>query len=274
MPVLEYIPTPRQLNDWWTPYKRNITSQCGEDGVLEKIFELIEPENRWCAEFGAWDGKHFSNTYPLLADKGWSGLLLEANAERYRQLCRTHAGRVRCICLNAVVGFDGAGTFDSVAEAHGVPENLDLLCVDIDGCDYHVWRSITRFRPNVVVIEFNPSIGNDIVFIQDVDMSINHGCSLRALIRLAAEKGYELVAVTGWNAIFTRAEYLPRFRLPDNSIDKMHDPSPYETKLFQLYDGTLKTVGNRLLHWHGVEFSDDDIQVLPERERCFPDRLK
>jgi hypothetical protein len=36
-------------------YARIVTSQYGEDGILEKIFEIIQPANQYCVEIGAFD---------------------------------------------------------------------------------------------------------------------------------------------------------------------------------------------------------------------------
>ncbi len=45
--------------------RRNDYSQNGEDGIIDAIFAAIAPTNRWCCEFGAWDGLHFSNSRRL-----------------------------------------------------------------------------------------------------------------------------------------------------------------------------------------------------------------
>ena len=36
--------------------RRNVTSQAGEDGLIQRIFSMIGAANKWCVEFGAWDG--------------------------------------------------------------------------------------------------------------------------------------------------------------------------------------------------------------------------
>ncbi len=43
-------------NRWLAEHRRNLTSDDGEDGILEKILERIPDANRWCVEFGACDG--------------------------------------------------------------------------------------------------------------------------------------------------------------------------------------------------------------------------
>ena len=47
-------------------FRQNVTSQRGEDGIIMEIFETVGRTNEYCVEFGAWDGKHFSNTWNLL----------------------------------------------------------------------------------------------------------------------------------------------------------------------------------------------------------------
>ncbi|CAN0123266.1 unnamed protein product [Heterosigma akashiwo] len=37
--------------------------------------------NKWCVEFGAWDGKHLSNTWSLINEHGWSSVQIEGDPE-------------------------------------------------------------------------------------------------------------------------------------------------------------------------------------------------
>ena len=94
-----------------------------------------------------------------------------------------------------------------------------------------------------------------------------------SLSKLAKKKGYELVAALEISAFFVKKEYFELFKIKDNSpfsIRKKHD---YETKLFQLYDGTLVLTGNKLLLWHGLEINQKRIQVLPKFLRKYPDQM-
>jgi len=71
-------------------YRKNIHSQNGEDGILEYIFDKLKaslPEEKWCVEFGAWDGKHLSNTFKLV-ENGWNGVYIEGDDIKFSDLFR------------------------------------------------------------------------------------------------------------------------------------------------------------------------------------------
>nr|VFK56242.1 MAG: hypothetical protein BECKTUN1418F_GA0071002_10832 [Candidatus Kentron sp. TUN]VFK61659.1 MAG: hypothetical protein BECKTUN1418D_GA0071000_115613 [Candidatus Kentron sp. TUN]VFK62495.1 MAG: hypothetical protein BECKTUN1418E_GA0071001_10812 [Candidatus Kentron sp. TUN] len=63
---------------WLLEYRRNVYSQTGEDGIIEKILDIIPRNDKWCVEFGAWDGSFLSNTRHLIEHKGFSAVLIEA----------------------------------------------------------------------------------------------------------------------------------------------------------------------------------------------------
>jgi hypothetical protein len=255
---------------WFDSYARNASSQGGEDGILERIFELIPGAERWCCEFGAWDGRKYSNTYELIANKGWSGVLIEADPAKFEDLKRTYAGNSKVVLLNRFVEFEGAGLLDTLLAGAPAPLDLDLLSIDIDGNDYHVWASVRRYRPKVVIIEYNQSIPNHVEFVQAADPEACHGNSLLSLTNLAAEKGYQLVAVTDTNAIYVREEYFHLFGIRDNSLTAMRPVAPYVTDLFQLYDGTVVLSGYRQMIWHNVAMPAARFQVVPRYLRTFP----
>ncbi|MDP6951883.1 MAG: hypothetical protein QGF53_03895, partial [Alphaproteobacteria bacterium] len=229
--------------------RRNVASQAGEDGLIERIFSMMGTTNKTCVEFGAWDGKHLSNSWNLIANKGWRGVPIEGDPARFQYLLANYAGNDKATPLNRMVGLSPPDDLDSILATTDTPEDFDLLIIDVDGIDYHIWKSLQNYRPRLLVIEFNQAIPNDIHFVQDANATVHHGSSLRAMIALGKEKGYELVATTELNALFVRRELFPVFEIADNDIDSMHSPGDYESKLFQLYDGTLVLAGCRMLLW-------------------------
>ena len=56
-------PQVRRPNNWLNLQAKSVASQCGEDGIIKAALEVLRETNKWCVEFGAWDGKHLSNTF-------------------------------------------------------------------------------------------------------------------------------------------------------------------------------------------------------------------
>jgi hypothetical protein len=256
--------------NWLIGYARNVHSQFGEDGVLEKVFSLMPSRPRWCVEFGAWDGVRLSNTRFLIHEGGWSAVLIEADAARFQELRANYTQRGDVVCLNKYIGFKAPNTLDDALAQTPIPRDFDLLSIDIDGNDYHVFKSIQRYRPKVVVIEFNNTIPNSIEFVQPADPTVNQGSSLLSLYKLAKKKLYELICVTDFNAIFVDEPYFSRFEITDNAPTAINHDQKYLTHVFQLFDGTLVWRGNTRLLWHGVDIDPEKMQVLSKEERVYP----
>jgi len=266
-------------SDWLLGFRHNVTSQLGEDGIIEQIFSLLPPqEERWCVEFGAGDGKNLSNTYNLIVNKGWHSVQIEANLNRFLSLAQVHVGNERVICLNQVITFEGPDSLDSVLARTPIPKDLDFLSIDIDGNDYYIWESLQEYHPKVLIIEFNPTIPHYVNFVQSRDMNVCQGCSLLALVELGKQKGYELICSTEWNGIFVDKKYFPLFGISDNSIWKMNQNYNFWTYVFQGFDGRIFVGGMNQLIWHGIsvdlEAMQESFQILPPEQRVFGDRLR
>jgi hypothetical protein len=231
------------------------TSQAGEDGVIAAIFDRIGWPNYsltagLCIECGAGDGRTNSNTWRLIAELGWDSLQIEADPQRYATLCETHRDRPGVICLQARVAPGPVGGLDdylAAADALGTP---DLLVIDVDGCDWWLWHHIHRYHPRLVMVEFNPTMPFWLDVKQPADPRIQAGCSLGALIALGQRKGYELAAVTHWNALFVRAADYPALGLADNSpwTIARHLTQGYSL-LWQDYAGRVAFAGNIAHVW-------------------------
>ena len=250
-------------------HRRNVTSECGEDGILRHIFERLGTTAGYCVEVGAHDGHRFSNTWSLLNEQGWRGLLIEKDPEAHAALAARYANGNAAKTLMAEVTTRPEQSLDRLLSQAGAPRDPDLLAIDVEGNDYHLWRSLAGFRPKVVVIAFNPTVSNDVVFAQQDDPSVHHGASLRALVELGQAKGYELAAATAWNAIFVARDLLPRLGLSPRAIDEMYHPV-FEMRIFQSIDGYLSTVGCDRLVWHDYVFDPERLQPLPPDVRVMP----
>lgn len=192
-------------------YRRNVYSQFGEDGIIEEICRRLGMDTGWFVEFGAWDGKYLSNTFNLASNKGWGGVYIEGNTERYKDLLRTQAefpSKLHTLC--AMVGFEGENILDNLLAKTPLPREFELLSVDIDSCDWQVWNSLKDYRPKIVIIESNSLILPGKIEIYDPPTS--PGSSFLALVKLGVDKGYQLVCHTG-NCIFVLKELAPRLEL-------------------------------------------------------------
>jgi hypothetical protein len=193
-----------------TAYELRVFSQNGEDGVLAEILRRIGVGGRTFVEFGVQDGSEGSTVF-LAQVMGWSGVYLEADATAHAALERRFSANPRVRTLQAAVE---PGNVEALFAQAGVPEEPDVVSIDVDGNDYWIWRALERFRPRVVVIEYNGDLdpGSSQVMPYTPgfrwDHSSGYGASLGALEALAREKGYTLVhtELAGVNAFFVRSE--------------------------------------------------------------------
>lgn len=196
-------------------YELKVFSQNGEDGVLAEIFSRIGAESRFFVEFGVGPGREGNAV--LLADVfNWRGLFIESSERDFAELEYKYRGSEAVVPRNARVT---AENIEAILREQGVPSNLDLLSIDIDGNDYWVWQAIRAHRARVVVCEFNGELDPTVALTQPYspeagwDKTSYFGVSLKALIDLGKHLGYTLVHtdLTGTNAFFVMDEHADAF---------------------------------------------------------------
>ncbi|HDQ04634.1 MAG TPA: hypothetical protein ENN23_08770 [Deltaproteobacteria bacterium] len=111
--------------------------------------------------------------------------------------------RLHTIC--AFVNHEGPNTLVELLLGTDMSKDFDLLSIDIDSFDWHVWYSLINYQPKVVIIEINSSIPPGI-FQTHRDRDIM-GSSFTATLELGKSKGYTLVCHTG-NMFFVRDDYV------------------------------------------------------------------
>ena len=257
-------------------FAANTYSQFGEDGIIAEILERIsrrEPANRWCVEFGAWDGVYLSNTCQLIRDRGFSAVLIEGDPAKVRKLHTNHP-QENVHKISKFVTFEGRSRLVSILRGTPIPEDFDVLSIDIDGCDYWILKSFRGYRPKVVVIEYNPTIPNSVEFIQARDFRVKQGTSARSMTALANSMDYALVACTKTNLIFVDRQYevaVVGTEQANRGLDAIRDDSDCQVFLFSGYDGTILTSKPLQLPWHRTFVTPAGLQVLPRLFRTFPD---
>ncbi len=258
--------------NWLSVYASDVYSQTGEDGVLSKVLSLLPSQDHWSVEFGAWDGERHSNTRNLIENAGYRTVYIEGDDARYCDLQSAFQGDARVVPIHRYVNFDGPDRLDCILQSQvpDLPQDFDLLSIDIDGNDYHVWEAVEAFRPKVVIIEFNPTIPTEVSFVQERALGVSQGASLKALDELARRKGYQLVSVLPWNAIFVRQELFAAFDIDDNRPETMRTDTSMVTYLFSGFDGSVHLQGHQQIPWQRMPITERSVQVLPAVLRKHP----
>jgi len=256
----------RELSHYYKPqtenlnrYAGNVNSQHGEDGILAELFNRIGTTSKYAVEFGGWDGVYLSNIRYLITNRGFSGLFIEGEEERARNLLKNYEGNPNVDCMAAFVGFRGEYTLDNILKAKNAPQQIDLISIDIDGYDYHVWDALKNYRPRVILIEYNPSIQSDVVVINPRNESIFCGSSAAALVELGRKKGYALVAATETNLIFVVEEEYEKVQIWDNDLSVLRAETRLsDGRFFQTYNKQIHLTGFTSLIWAGTPFGPDN----------------
>jgi hypothetical protein len=227
-------------------YEHSVFSQNGEDGIIAEIFNRVGTTNKIFVEFGAGNTTE-NNTITLLL-KNWRGFWFDADLAHMSNTVQTFHSQIdegKLVLKPAFVSPDNVeGLFAGIS----IPEEFDLLSIDIDGNDFWVWKAIEKYHPRVVVIEYNG------LFTPDIDCVIKYnpsfkwngttyfGASLKALERLGTKKGYTLVGcdIRGINAFFIRDDLVQNLFQEPYTAENHYEPLRH----FLIgWSGTKKTFG-------------------------------
>lgn len=200
--------------------------QFGEVDILADLIDYYGAENNWFVDVGCHNGILYSNS-AAFREHGWRVLGIEKDAEQ-AELARQCSPQFHCIA-EAEVTRDGPHTLDWLIEGvagpaneGGVPKDFDILSIDIDGYDYHIWKSLKNYSPRIVCIEINdfgsafwegeyvPEYGEPLEVVPIPGTNDGHAKRTTALsmAKLAKELGYTPVGMTRTNAFFVRNDVI------------------------------------------------------------------
>ncbi len=189
--------------------EKKIYSQNGEDGITEKLLELLYGKDcfeKFYVEFGVESG-YECNTRILRENYGWNGLLMDGNHSNPH--------------INLFQEFITRENIVGLFEKYKCPKLIHLLSVDIDGNDFYCLHEILKhYTCDIIICEYNASHlpFEDKVVVYDAFSSwqgTNYfGASLFAYYNLMNHFGYQLVYCEsrGVNSFYVRKSLLPNLK--------------------------------------------------------------
>lgn len=213
----------------------NLYSTCSqneEDSILDEIFSRIGRKCRTAWEFGVGAGIQNNTAKQLLS--GSKCFWNEINIKKY-EFINSHFSRSiqsgKLVLSNSPVTPENV---NQLSEDMGVPEEIDLLSVDVDGDDFFIVDALARVKPLVIVCEYNAKIPPDVALVGDrsdyssYDPERYIGCSLLSLSQMLEKKGYLIVGTNlcGLNAFFVKKDLCISggFVRPGDVLHHYHPP--------------------------------------------------
>jgi hypothetical protein len=209
-------------------YERRVYSQGGEDGIIQEILHRIGVEPRYFAEFGVKSAGE-CNCARLALQENWLGLFVEPDDLKFQQLTKSYqlSWGVRCVRATAT-----SRNIEHLLAESGVPFNLDILSIAVDGNDYWLWNAMNRWRPRFIVIAYNSHYSPSQKWVMQENLEHKwdgtsyYGASLASLTALGRKKGYTLVATDscGRTAFFVRDDLATAEKFLDPVVQYHYSP--------------------------------------------------
>lgn len=231
-------------------YAKNIYTQNGDDGIIEKLFEELDIKNGVCVEFGAWDGIFISNIYNLWKNKGFNGILIESDRDKFLELHENTKNFKNVEIFNTFISYkvDSEDCLDNVLSKSRFnlnDDNYALLSIDIDSADYYIFKSIEKHRPKIIICETNTDYK-----INQPHASLHGGCSLYSLNELAKQKNYELIFHNG-NGYFVRQDIYEKIKF-DKTLEELFCDTPVVQGFYQKLNKEGKKINE--IYWLSEEY--------------------
>lgn len=204
------------MTNYYKEFAKNIYSQCGDDGVIEKMFQDLKIVSGTVLEVGANDPVRGSNIYNLWKD-GWFNAILVEKDDFYLPKLRAIDKKFNNVEL-VELELSQENTLDDIlknSHFNTDPDGLAMVVIDVDSIDYHVFESIKDHSPKIVVVESNISYG------KEKEITGPDGCSQLSLRKLGESKGYTHVFSNG-NSFFVRNDLIHNIENHDFSYDNLY----------------------------------------------------
>ena len=186
-------------------HEKRVYSEYGTDGIIEHIFNKINYTNKIAVEIGVSEGE--STNTKLLSYSEFK--LLWIDCSQRLDLPKNCIFHQECVTKYNV---------ENIFKKYNIPQEFDLLSIDIDGNDYHIREALSNYKPRVIVMEYNGCFSSTSEYIMGYEENYSSnppspkfGASLQSLVKQANRLGYDYIysESQGIDAFFIRKDINP-----------------------------------------------------------------
>ncbi len=201
--------------------------------MLLELFRRIGTTDKRFVEFGVGNG--LENNTLIWLKQGWKGLWIEGNSTNAQSIRQQFSEAINAKHLTFLEARITVENIEPLFAQAGITGEIDLLCIDVDGNDYHLFDKIDILNPRVVVTEYNAKFPPPVNWVMPYHADHNwsgsdwFGASLQAMADLYARKGYTLVAcnISGVNAFFVRNDVAGEHFVDAGDVKALYHPPRY-----------------------------------------------
>ena len=220
-------------------YRKDKYSTTGNDGIIEKIFDIMGIEGGLFVEFGAWDGIVGSNCRKLY-EEGWSGIFIEADKDRHKDLVSNYKDAPQITCIKSFIDTQNH-LFDDIISDYVVGP-IDFCSIDIDGLDVEVFKTFEKHLPKVICIEGGQMLEPHHETISNSKASKNIQQSLFVMSWIFKSKGYKPIC-SYQDTFYVQEEYYELFDVPKSIMDLYLDGLKAHARRIPWIMKQIKSVG-------------------------------
>jgi hypothetical protein len=208
-------------NLFYEKYYKNIYSHNGEDGIIEEILNRLNINEGWICKYTKLCPLLNKSSTINLVKKGFKEVFIIYEKVKYVNLLRICEDYPNIIPIRCEIDYENENnnkSFDNILSKTNIPNDFDVLYINIIYYNYQVWKSLKKYNPKIVIIEINSSIDpNNNEYINSCNEYINIfnkcvGTGFRPMYNLGIEKGYTFLLHTG-NMIFVRNDLFNKLNI-------------------------------------------------------------
>ncbi len=199
----------------------SLFSQSDEDSIIDEIIKRLDIKKGNFLELGVGDGLQ-NNTLNLLS-KSWEGIWIGGEDIVFEEGSKLKFFK-KWITKDNIADF-----LKSCKKNINQKFDIDLLSIDLDGNDYHIWKALLNdgIHPKILVAEYNGIFGPEAEWIMPYEENFNwkssrsmyFGASFQSLVNLFKKYNYFPICCnsdTGVNLFLVDEEFKDRF--PETSL--------------------------------------------------------